>query len=96
MISLELVMLIRQLLQPLQRNVWYAINITDIFNPTLNRAIQLNIQHFTSLMLATGIMVQRGSNIGISLDHLEFLKASLQENMTIFITWSVIHNKNHY
>ena len=96
MISAELVHLIRQLLQPLQRNVWYAINITDTYNPTLNVAIQLNQENYTTFMLATGIMSQRGINIVISLDHLEFLKAALQENMTIHISWASIRNKNHY
>ena len=90
MISAELVHLIRQLLQPLQRNVWYAINITDTNNPTINVAIQLNEPNYTTLMLTTGIMSQRGINIVISLDHLEFLKAALQENMTIHISWASI------
>jgi hypothetical protein len=87
MISAELVHLIRQRLQPLQRNVWYAINITDAYNPTLNVAIQLNDDNCTTFMLATGIMSLRGIKIVISLDHLEFLKAALQENMTIHISW---------
>jgi hypothetical protein len=86
MISADLVFLIRQLLQPLQRNVWYAINITNSYNPTLNVAMQLNEQDYTALMLATGIMNQRGINIVISLDYLEFLKSALQENMTIHMS----------
>jgi hypothetical protein len=96
LISAELVHLIRQLLQPLQRNVWYAINITDAYNPTLNVVIQLNEENCTTFMLATGIMSQRWINIVISLDHLEFLKAALQENMTIHISWASVQNKNHY
>jgi hypothetical protein len=96
MISADLVFLIRQLLQPLQRNVWYAINITNSYNPTLNVAMQLNEQDYTALMLATGIMNQRGINIVISLDYLEFLKSALQENMTIHISWASIQNRNHY
>jgi len=34
MISADLVHPIRQLLQHLKRNVWYAINIADSYNPT--------------------------------------------------------------
>ncbi len=60
MISVELVHLIRQLLQPLQRKMWYTDNTTNMYNPTLNVAVQLNIQGYTALMLATGIMIQRG------------------------------------
>jgi hypothetical protein len=47
-------------------------------------------------MFATGIMVQKGINIIISLQHLEFSKAELQENMVIYITRAGIANKNHY
>jgi hypothetical protein len=32
----------------------------------------------------------------ISLENLEFLKASFQENITRYITWAGIQNKNHY
>ena len=59
-------------------------------------AIQRNEQNYSTLMLATGNMTQRGINIVISLKHLEFLKAALQENMTIHISWASVQNKNHY
>jgi hypothetical protein len=49
MISAELVHLIRQLLQPLQRNTWYAIDIADSCNPTLHTAIQFNEEDNTIL-----------------------------------------------
>ena len=96
MISVELVHLIRQLLQPIQRNMWYAVNVTEDFYPTLNAAIQLNNQHYQNVMIATGVMLKKGEQTIISLRHLEFLKASLQENMTIHITRAAIQNKNHY
>jgi hypothetical protein len=67
-----------------------SLNITDAYNPTLNVAIQLNQENYTTFMLATEIMSRRGINIVISLDHLEFLKAALQENMTIHISWASI------
>jgi len=41
-------------------------------------------------------MIQKGLNIITSLQHLEFWKAALQENMIIYITWAGIANKNHY
>jgi hypothetical protein len=72
MISADLVFLIRQLLQALQRNVWYAINIRNSYNSMLNVAMQLNEQVYTALVLATGIMNQRGINFVISLDYPEF------------------------
>jgi ribosomal protein S16 len=50
MISAELVHLFRQLLHPLQRNVWYSIYVTDSYNPTLNTAIQLDEEDYTSLI----------------------------------------------
>jgi hypothetical protein len=48
MISAELVHLIRQLSQPLQRNAWYAAKITQSYNPTLQTAIQLNEEDYTT------------------------------------------------
>ena len=86
MISEELTHLIRQLLQPVQRNIWYAVNLTEDFYPPLNIAIQLNNLHYQAVMLATGIMLRKGDQLTISLRHLEFLKAALQENMTIHVT----------
>jgi hypothetical protein len=83
MISAELVHHIRQLLPHLQRNVWYAINITECYNPTFNAAIQLNEQDYTALMFAIGILNQWEINIVISLDHLAFFKVALQNHMTI-------------
>jgi hypothetical protein len=96
MISAQLVHLIRQLLLPLQRNVWYAVNITQLYNPTLQTTIQLNEEDCTTLMISTGIMVQKGMNIIISLQHLEFLKAALQENMVMYITRARLASKKHY
>ena len=72
MISEELTHLFRQLLQPVQRNIWYAVNLTDDFYPPLNMAIQLNNLHYQAVMLATGIMLKKGDQITISLRHLEF------------------------
>ena len=96
MISAELVHLFRQLLHPLQRNVWYSIYVTDSYNPTLNTAIQLDEEDYTSLMLSTGIMTQKGANKIISLQHLEFLQAALQEYITLYITKAYTANKNQY
>ncbi len=47
-------------------------------------------------MLATGIIQKKGEQTTICLRHLEFLKAALQENLTIHITRAALHNKNHY
>ncbi len=74
MISAELTHLIRQLLQPVQRNIWYAVNLTEDFYPRLNIAIQLNDLHYQAVMLATGIMLRKGDQTTISVRHLEFLR----------------------
>jgi hypothetical protein len=96
MISEELTHLFMQLLQPVQRKIWYAVNLTDDFYPPLNMAIQLNNLHYQAVMLATGIMLKKGDQITISLRHLEFLKVAMQENMTIRVTRAFLQNKNHY
>jgi hypothetical protein len=79
-----------------QRNIWCTVNVTDDFYPTLNAAIKLNNLHYQNVMLATGIMLKKGEQTTISLRHLEFLMASLQENMKIHFTRAAMQNKNHY
>jgi hypothetical protein len=96
MISAELILFIRQLMQPVQRNFWYTVNVTEDFYPTLNAAIQLNNQHYQNVMIAIGVLLKKGEQHTISLRHLEFLKASPQENMTIHITRAAMQNKIHY
>ncbi len=56
----------------------------------------MNNLQYEKIMLATGIMLKKRHQTTISLRHLEFLKAALQENMTIHITRAFLQNKNHY
>jgi hypothetical protein len=59
MIHQDLVDLIRHLLLPLQQNVWYAINPTNEFNPTLNYATNLSEYNYITIFLAADIFFQR-------------------------------------
>ncbi len=70
----------------MQRNIRYAVNLTEDFYPPLNIAIQLNNLLYQAVMLAIGIILRKGDQLTISLRHLEFLKAAIQENMTIHVT----------
>jgi hypothetical protein len=63
-----------------------------IFILLLNAAIRLNNQHYQNAMLALGIMLMKGEQTTISLRHLEFSMASLQENMKIHISRAAMQN----
>jgi hypothetical protein len=68
----------------------------QLLHPLQRTAIQLDEEDYTSLMLSTGIMTQKGAKKIISLQHLEFFQAALQEYMTLYITKAYIANKNQY
>jgi hypothetical protein len=67
----NLVDLLYHLLIPLTRNIWYAICITDAFQPMLQTATELNEFQYETLLLASGIFQRRGANIVVSRHHLE-------------------------
>ncbi len=76
--------LLYHLLLPLPRNIWYAISITDVFQPALQTATELNEFQYETLLLASGIFQRRGANIIVSRRHLENLRQHLQENIQLY------------
>jgi hypothetical protein len=80
----NLVDLLYHLLLPLPRNIWYAISITDAFQPALQTATELNEFQYETLLLASGIFKRRGANIVVSRRHLENLRQHLQENIQLY------------
>ena len=95
MIHQDLVDLIRHLLLPLQQNVWYAINPTNDFNPTLNYATNLSEYNYTTIFLAADIFYYREEELCIRRTQLEQLQHDLQENMTIYISRCQIQRRKH-
>ena len=95
MIHQDLVDLIRHLFLPLQQNVWYAINPTNDFNPTLNYATNLSEYNYTTIFLAADIFYYREEELCIRRMQLEQLQHDLQENMTIYISRCQIQRRKH-
>jgi hypothetical protein len=95
MINQDLVDLIRPLLLPLQQNVWYAINPTDDFNPTLNYAANLSEYNYITIFLAAGIFYYREEELCVRQTHLEQLQQFLQENMTNYISRCQKQRRKH-
>ncbi len=53
----NLVDLLYHLLLPLPRNIWYANSITDVFQPTLQTATELNEFQYETLLLANTVIL---------------------------------------
>ncbi len=96
MIHQDLVDLIRHLFLPLQQNVWYAINPTNDFNPTLNYATNLSQYNYITIYLAADIFYYREEELCICQTQLDQLQQDLQENMTIYISRCQIQRRKHF
>jgi len=46
----------------LQRDLWHAINTTNLYNCTLQLATSLSIFEYESILLTSGIMVKQGNS----------------------------------
>jgi len=86
----EVVELLRQLLGGVQRNLWHAINTTNLYNCNLQLATSLSMFEYESILLASGIMVKQGNSYAIKKTKLDELKDTRKENLTLHITRSQI------
>ena len=86
----EVVELLRQLLGGVQRNLWHAINTTNLYNCNLQLATSLSIFEYESILLASGIMAKQGNTYAFKKNKLDELKDALEENLTLHITRSQI------
>jgi hypothetical protein len=89
-ISKELIELLRQLLLPLPRKLWYAVNITDAFEHNLHLAISLNEFQYETILLESCILKKRGEATIFSQPHLDYLKQALKTDFDLHITRSKI------
>jgi hypothetical protein len=95
MIQQDIVNIIRHLLLPLQHSVWYAINPTNDFHPTLHYATNLQEYDYTTMLLVADIFYFRDNEICVCQTKLEQLQQDLQGNMTIYISRCQIRVKYH-
>jgi hypothetical protein len=81
MIPWELVDLLLNLLLHCHANIWHAINITNQYDYNLQLAVNLNDYQYETLLLASGILNQRGNLLCISRQHIEELQDAVQETL---------------
>ena len=78
MISRELVDIWSRIARDLEPRLWYIIDDTQEFSPSLREAIGLNQDQYAALLLSSGIRVKtRRGLFGISTDALNYLQSEL-------------------
>ena len=76
-IAQELIEIWKQLLGGLQQDIWYIIDDSEEFLPSLQMAISLNALEYETLLLSSGITFKRGNIILFSKAKLDYLQAAL-------------------
>ena len=91
MASPEIIDILQQVFLRLNPGIWFNVDSTDEFSPSLCKAISLNANRYKNLLLLSGIMFRFGDNFRFSLQKLQDIKISLQENVSINITRAYLH-----
>ena len=95
-IEQELVQIWKQLLRGVPQDIWYIIDDSEEFLPSLQMAISLNALEYETLLLSSGITFKRGNIIMFSKSKLDYLQAALKENITLHITRSQLQRKGKH
>ncbi len=98
MASPEIIDILQQMFLCLNPGTWFIVDDSDEFFPSLCKAVSLNANRYKNLLLLCGIMFRFGDNLRFSLQKLQDIKISLQENVTINITRVYLHRggKNRF
>jgi hypothetical protein len=86
MISQEIVEIWNSILGSLEPQLWYIVEDTDDFLPSLRVAISLDERQYDTLLLRSGIRVKRGGLYGISTDQLAYLKTTVRRQHDLRFT----------
>ena len=76
MIAQEIAEIWNGILGSLERQLWYIVEDTDEFLPSLRVAISLDERQYDTLPQRSGIRVKRRGLFGISTDQLAYLKTT--------------------
>jgi len=91
MASPEIIDILQQVFLRLPPGIWFIVDDTDEFSPSLRKAVSLNANRYKNLLILSGIMFNFGGNYRFSLQKLNDIKISLQENVIINITRVYLH-----
>ena len=86
MISQEIVEIWNSILGSLEPQLWYIVEDTDDYLPSLRVAISLDERQYDTLLLRSGIRVKRGGLYGISTDQLAYLKTTVHRQHDLRFT----------
>ena len=95
-IEQELVQIWKQLLRGVPQDIWYIIDDSEEFLPSLQMAISLNALEYETLLLSSGITFKRGDITMFSKAKLDYLQTALKENITLHITRSQLQRKGKH
>ena len=82
----EIVEIWNSILGSLEPQLWYIVEDTDDFLPSLKVAISLDERQYETLLLRSGIKVKRGGLFGISTDQLAYLKTTVRKQHDLRFT----------
>jgi hypothetical protein len=93
MISPDLLCLLRSIFSQIQTGTWFIVDSDTNEVGTLRLAVNLNANHYISLLTASGIMKTRGDNYIFSLNGAEIINILLQRfNISLNFTKSNLPN----
>jgi hypothetical protein len=75
--------LLHHLLLHCRANIWHAIKTSNQYDYNLQLAVNLNDYQYETLLLASGILNQRGNLLCISRQQMEEPQEAVQENITL-------------
>ena len=67
----------------LQPGIWYVVDDTNRFNPSVRKALSLSPFLYNSLLQLSGILTQYGDNFRFNLRNIDTIIVSMQENISI-------------
>ena len=78
MIAQEIFRIWHHIIGALEQHLWYIVDDSEEFLPSLRVAISLDERQHETLLLRSGIKVKRRGLYGINTDPLDYLKTTLQ------------------
>ena len=86
MIAQEIVEIWHHIIGALEQHLWYIVDDTDDFLPSLRVAISLDERQYGTLLLRSGIKVKRRGLYGINTDPLDYLRIRLRRQHDLRFT----------
>jgi hypothetical protein len=83
MIAQEIVEIWHHIIGGLEQHLWYIVDDSEEFLPSLRVAISLDERQHETLLLRSGIKVKRRGLYGINTDPLDYLRITSKSNINV-------------